>query len=196
MPKRVTAEKKAECIRLRIREQLSTPRIARKVGLSNASVYKALQKHPWLGVRQDRRSWSTEEVRKLIDLWPVADDDDLLKEFPKRNLGSIGRKASDLGVRRPLPGARKNKRFIHPIFKALRAERERRKLTRAALATKAGHHVNQIQTWENGKCRPLFLALLDWAAALGMEIVLRPIGGDNFDAGPQLPTKAQMMGRR
>lgn len=196
MSRKITAAHKAECVRLRNQDQLSTPAIARKVGLANASVYKILRKHPWAGVTHSPREWTREEVDRLEKLYPVADDADLLAAFPRRTLSAIGRKASSLSIRRPLPGSRKNKRFIHPIFRRLRAERERQGLTRVALAKKLGYHWNEIQAWENGKRQPRFISVYEWAVSLGMELMLKGSGAATFDDRLNVPSKARMMAGR
>lgn len=129
-------------------------------------------------------------------MYPVADDADLLAAFPRRTMTALGKKASSLGVRRPLPGCRKNTRFIHPIFRRLRAERERQGLSREALSKKSGYHWQQIQAWENGKVQPRFAHVHEWAAALGMDLMLRPAGMARVDSEPMVPAKARLMAGR
>jgi transcriptional regulator with XRE-family HTH domain len=173
--KRISNATRSECIRLRREEQHSTPVIARKVGLSNCSVYNILRPYPWRGFAVKKNTWSKEDISKLHKLWPTAEEAELLAAFPKRNIASIGRKASALSIRRRQPGARNNKRFIHPIIKMLRDERERQRLTRPQLAKKAGYHWMQLHYWEMGKQKPLFDKLIDWAEALGLKVIITPV---------------------
>ncbi len=166
------------------------------MGISNFSAYRILADNPWVGPRVTKRVWTGGDIAKLEQLWPVADEADILKALPGRSFAAIGRKVSELEIRRPLPGCRTNKRFIHPIIKALRTERERQKLTRPQLASKIGYHWMQLHQWEMGKRKPIFDKLVDWAQGLGMEIIVRPTAHRIFDEKPALPTKAQLAARR
>ena len=177
MPKKVTKAKRDECIRLRVHERLSTPVIARRVGISNFSVYRILKKHPWTGdkiVGGKRGTWLPEEIATLKKLWPIADREEIEAALPRRKWGSIGHKASELNIKRRLPGARKNKRPIPGIIVQLRQIREQRGMTRAQLSKMTGYHVMQFHQWEMGKATPLLRKLTDWCNALGFEMVLAP----------------------
>lgn len=177
MTRKVPKEKKAECIRLRVQQQLSTPQIARQVGLSNCSVYAILKKHPWSGVRVmggARATWSGSECDALRRLWATADPEEIMTAIPNRKWSNIGRKACALKLRRRLPGARKNRRPIPALIVQLRNIREQREMTRPEVAKLAGYHHMQLHGWEMGKRCPIFWKLMDWADALGFEIVLKP----------------------
>lgn len=173
MPRLVSDATRAECIRLRLSEKMSTPKIARRVGISNCAAYKILRKHPWTGKRSHLREWTPAELETLRRLWPTADEAEIVAALPGRNFDACARKACSLRIRRPSPTVRKGKRFILPLIRALRAERERQGLTRPVLAAKAGYHYNQICGWENGKVQPALLYVVEWAAALGFDIVLQ-----------------------
>lgn len=196
MPKLITKIQRAETIRLRTEEQLSTPKIARRVGISNFSVYRILDGHAWIGPNVTKRTWMLDEIRLLERLWPIADEAEIVSALPGRKFAAIGRKASSLGLRRRMPGARNNTRHVHLIIKMLRDERERRGLTRPQLAAKIGYHWMQIHCWEMGKRRPIFNKLVDWAEGLEMEVIIRPVAHRVFDQKPMLPTKAQLQARR
>lgn len=131
------------------------------------------QKARHMGMRR-RDYWSVHEISTMRLLYPSAEQATIETALPDRSWGSIIKKAGDLGIRRHLAATRNNKRFVHPIVRLLRKEREQRKLTRPEVGAMCGYHVNQIQAWEMGKVRPWFVHIVDWAAALGFELVLRP----------------------
>lgn len=151
------------------------------------------------GVRREtskRAQWTVFEESILRRLWPVADQDELCAALPARAWESIGRKASAMGIRRRMPGARKNKRAIQPIIVALRIERERQHLTRPQLGKLSGYHPQQLHTWEMGKASPIFAKLVDWVSALGMELVIRPRVERVFSERPSEPSRARLMAGR
>lgn len=143
-----------------------------------------------------RAQWTDPEVAALRKLWPVAEQEILTAALPGRAWGSIGRKAAELGIQRRQPGARRNKRAIHPLIRQLRAERETQRVTRATLAERTGYAVGQIHGWEMGKARPLLPFVCDLAAALGLELVLRTSAERLLkEATPLVPMKRLMAGR-
>lgn len=183
----VPKAKRVECIRLRVELQLSTPAIAKRVGISNFSAYRILAKHPWFprepAARDGARAtWSRDEIATLVRLWPVADPAALCAAIPRRKYENMQKKASELGLRRRMPGARKNKRFVHPIFVQLRAAREAKGLTRPQLAERLGYHFHQIHCWEMGKTQPSLRNVDEWATALGFSLMLSASGSSAVSA--------------
>lgn len=128
------------------------------------------------GVRREvskRARWTVPEENILRTMYPSAEPAVICAALPGRVWASIIKKANDLNIRRPSPWSRRNTRTIHPLLKQLRAERERRRITRPALSLKLGYHVNNILAWEMGKAQPEFRVVFDWAQALGLELILR-----------------------
>lgn len=110
----------------------------------------------------------------MSSLFPLADYSELLAALPRRNIQTIQRKASDLGIKRQTSGTRTNKRLVHHLIRQLRAKRENRKMSRATVGKRAGYHENQILGWELGKTNPDLRFFCEWAQALGFELILRP----------------------
>lgn len=140
--------------------------------------------------------WTSQEEAILRRLWPAADEDEIVAAFRGRHFATIGKKASALGLRRRLPGARKNTRAIQPIIIALRKERERQGLTRPQLAARIGYHWQQLHGWEMGKACPIFAKLVDWVEGLGMELVLRPGASALLAERPAELSKERLMAGR
>lgn len=154
-----------------------------------------------LGLRREinkRDDWTPFELSELRRLYPAADDDVIQAAFPNRTWIAVQRMASALSILRPKLASRKNKRFVHPLFKELRSEREKQKLTRRALAKMVGYHENQIHMWELGKTKPDFIAVFDWAKALGFDLTLnRKATKESLDAiVVPWPERSAMMARR
>ena len=63
---------------------------------------------------------------------------------------------------------------VHPIITQLRAERERRAISRPRMAALTGWSVHAIEGWEWGDRSPLLDNLADYAQALGYTITLTP----------------------
>lgn len=169
------------------------PRLPRRTRTSITQQARAL------GIQREickRTRWSELEERRLSKMWPVADEAEIVAAFPGRRWASIGRKACALAMRRRLPGARKNARFIQPLFVALRLERERQAITRSKLAAIVGYHTNQLHAWEMGKATPRFDAVIAWAAALRLEIVMRSTAEQVLLEQIAMPSKAKLMAGR
>lgn len=203
MTRRLSNEVRAECIRLRVHEQLSTPTIARQLKLSTQSVYKILAGHVWLPnwptlKGGPRATWLKQEVDTLKAMYATADKAEILGALPNRGWPNIAKKASALGLRRPVPGSRKNTRYVQALFRQLRAARETQKLTRVQLSARCGYHVNVLLGWELGKRNPDFRFVVDWAAALGFDIVLKPRLSQVSEYRTQIPrvTKERLMAGR
>lgn len=124
-------------------------------------------------IRRHRR-WSDAEKLILWRLYPSADASEVEAALPGRgSLATIAKTANALGIKRQTFGTRTNKRYVHPIIKELRAERERLKMTRHMVSEKSGYHRNQLLGWELGKTNPDFRSLREWAEGLGFDLVLR-----------------------
>src|SRR5436190_1676846 len=96
MPAAITKAKRRECIQLRIDENLSTPTIARRVGICNHSVYKILRNYPW---RKERKAatrgklWTADDNAILRKMWPISEQDEIMTALPGRSWSAIGRNA-------------------------------------------------------------------------------------------------------
>ncbi len=62
----------------------------------------------------------------------------------------------------------------HPLIKALRAERQRQKIKQIDIAVALNMTERNFINWEKQDRTPNFLALLDWAEILGLEVELKP----------------------
>lgn len=65
----------------------------------------------------------------------------------------------------------------HPVATALRAERKRRRITQAHIATTIGTVASAISMYENGHRWPVLDTLVRWADALGYDLTLTPKEG-------------------
>lgn len=178
---RLSDETKAECIRLRVEKKLSTPAIAKVVGLCNASVYSILRDYPWAPAhdRDNRhvtrgKRWTEADVATLRTVYPGETRDEIMRRLPGRTWEQIGKMASMSRIlRRPL-ACNPPKRNIHPLLQQLRRAREFQRLTRADLANRIGHSENSILLWECSRAWPHLSCAIDWALGLGLEISLQP----------------------
>ncbi len=59
------------------------------------------------------------------------------------------------------------------ILKLLREERIRNQMSLEALSLLTGYNFNSLQRWENGRVTPSVNAVVDYANALGFDLVLR-----------------------
>lgn len=55
----------------------------------------------------------------------------------------------------------------------LRKERVKLKLSLLAVSEKVGYHPNSIQQWETNKISPSVQSIIDYANALGFDVVLK-----------------------
>lgn len=69
---------------------------------------------------------------------------------------------------------RRNKGHAHAIIDFLRETRIRKQIRLDDLAKRTGYNRFTMGDWEAGVRYPTLLALADWVAALGLEIVVRP----------------------
>jgi transcriptional regulator with XRE-family HTH domain len=68
-----------------------------------------------------------------------------------------------------------SRRAPHPIVAQLRADRENRGWSQAALARRIGVGTSTVQTWEYGSREPVLRHARAWAAALGYTLTLAPV---------------------
>jgi hypothetical protein len=145
-----------------------------------------------------RNKWTQDEIAHLKDLWPSAELSEIFAAFPLHGHRGIQQKAIALRLRRKT-AAQRNPRFkAHPILLLLREEREGQHLTRLDVSKKTGYCVGQICNWENGKARPMWHHIVDYAEGLGLEIVLRKNLTDVTLASNVIPwpDKKKLMGSR
>ena len=145
-----------------------------------------------------RRSWSDCELSLLRKLWAIADEADLLQALPLRSFYAMNHKAQSLGLRRPLVTTRRHRKYVDPLIKELRIERENRRVSRRILAAKIGISATSLAQAELGHVSNVgFTLVRDWAVALGFEIVLRETPTAESIAAIVIPypDKRRLMGR-
>jgi len=59
------------------------------------------------------------------------------------------------------------------LVSELRKERVKLKLSLLAVSEKIGYHYNSIQQWETNKISPSVQSIVDYADALGFDVVLK-----------------------
>lgn len=62
---------------------------------------------------------------------------------------------------------------LPPIITALRQRRRDIGMTQRELSRRVGYPENTVWGWENARTSPPLMRLIDWAQALGMELVAR-----------------------
>lgn len=122
-----------------------------------------------------KEKWTAEECAILRRVYPSVSDAELMRHIPRHTLIAIQRQASVLKVLRPRREAREHQRYVHPIIQQLYQARLDRGIRREKLGKKLGYAYGQVLGWELGKTSPEFRAVAEWASALGMEIILRPM---------------------
>lgn len=143
-----------------------------------------------------RPKWTDAEDAIVRDKYQTAPDDELRASLPRHSWVGIQRRASDLKVIRPRREAREHTRVVYSVFKQLYQDRLRQHMKRSELSRLMGYCHGMLLNWELGKSQPSFREVVDWAQALGLELVLaikETRGGDNV---VRLPTKAQLMAGR
>lgn len=221
MPKRarLTAEEKAEILRLRIEDRLSIPEIARAMGSNNATVHEIVQPYPLTPEEQRTRrqkhvaimraglqrrgnyiggeAWTEQEDAAIRKVWPARSAAAVIAALPGRSWAAIGKHAAELGVRRSRAASNKrsSQRRIDKFFLSLREVREARGITREELAERMGIHLVMLAHYELGEARPGWLRIRDWLAALGYEIQLVPKDATERSRGKRtwLPEEEQNM---
>lgn len=69
-------------------------------------------------------------------------------------------------------------RPIHPLVLAIRAERERRGITRAQIARRVGVSTSAVTVFETRPCSPTVNTLERYANAVGLRLVLTDVIGE------------------
>lgn len=118
-------------------------------------------------------SWKVREENALRRLYPSASKADICEEFPGRTWASIRRHAALLGIER-LESMPRNEN-IHPVVDALINCRIMLGLRPAQAARLIGWSPKWLSALERGARLPTLAMLDQWAAALGMELMLAPI---------------------
>lgn len=182
MPKLLTAKTKQDCIRIRLDENLSTPAIAKRIGISNYSVYRILAAHPWIAPR-DRdhcqitrgKRWTEADLAYLRTSYPAAAREALMVRLPGRTWEQICKVANMHGFRRKPLVLNPPKYPVHPLCQQLRRAREFKNMPRSRLQAITGISTNDLLKWETGQAQPQMRSLLKWIAGLGFELRLEPI---------------------
>lgn len=208
----LTADQRAECIRLRVEERLSTNAIALRMRLRTARVRAVLAEYPisrleirqrrvWAAVRtHEKRAWPQSEVARLGEIYATATKAQLLAEFPGRTIQSI-RKRANLEGWRCEHGGRFAERIVDPTFARLRAIRLARRISLLDLAARIGVNVGTLGSWEMGRGTPSWRLLKAWLGVLGvrLEAIERQLpasGRIEPWVGIKAPTRDQLMARR
>lgn len=186
---------KAECIRLRLEERLSSLEIQDRIApayLSLTTILGIIRPYPLTADEMRERhsrtakamlarrrlngdivgghTWTPEEDDAIRKLWPQSSWDKIQEAFPGRSPKAIARRASQLKIKRALYATMLGRSKVDPVFRELRAIRESRQISREELADKIGIHRQQLTVWEIGTQRPLWLGLRDWLTALDCEL--------------------------
>lgn len=118
-------------------------------------------------------AWTAQEIAILRDNYETITWAELHKLLPRREWANVQKKASALDL----------KRNTHRDASPFRIVRELRRIRRARgiglddLAKRFGVYGSTISAWEcatGNKASPHLKSLLDWAAALGFDIWLKP----------------------
>ena len=117
--------------------------------------------------------WTRGDDDVLRKNYQTASDAELKRLLPNHTFTAIQRRGSYLKIYRLRPEARTHERIVLPIVKRLYEIRLAKHMRRPELAKKLGYAHGQILAWELGKTNPEFRIVVDWAQALGLEIVLR-----------------------
>lgn len=118
-------------------------------------------------------AWTTGEERVLRAMFSTDAWRDIERALPRRSRSAINQHAIAMGLRRP-PRTKLRARYV--LLRGLAERRRKLRHTRAGLAALIGVTKCQVERWEFGLNVPRFPMLLDWAEALGLELVLREKG--------------------
>lgn len=122
-----------------------------------------------------RKVWTTQEDTWLKYMWPLHPREDIKKRFPTRSWKAIYLRAMVLGVRRNKTrqvGIGLKEYNTHPLIKELVRARVRMNLSQGEVAKNMGYSKSHYAAWERGVECPRWLQMVDWAAALGLELKL------------------------
>lgn len=194
---RLTSQDKAEIVRLRTEERLSSLEIAARMGSNTTTVCAIVKPFPLTAEEMKGRKakiakkmrqvlsdsghyigggdWTEEEEKLLKNIWPVRSKARILAAFPGRSWAAISRRASQRQLRRSRAAASRSKRKAHKFFRSLRDIREARGITREELADKAGFHRIQLAKYELGEMFPRWAMLQAWLGALQYELCAVPL---------------------
>lgn len=148
-----------------------------------------VQKARTLGLRK-KFGWTVQEIDVLRANYETMPWDELHKLLPRREWANVQKKASALGL----------KRNVHKdaspfrIIRDLRRVRRDRGILCEDLAEKFGVYGSMISAWEcatRNKSAPTLKSLIDWAGALGFDLVLQPRRVQGFDPARAMGQTAQ-----
>lgn len=60
-----------------------------------------------------------------------------------------------------------------PILIELRSHRVKQNLSLETLSDMTGYNLNSLQRWENGRVSPSLKSFIDYASALGFDVILK-----------------------
>lgn len=197
---KLTQEDKAEMVRLRVEERLSSLEIAAIMGSNTTTVCAIVKPFPLTaderrarravvaakmrralaraGNYQGGHAWTEADDEALRKMWPAKTRKQIEAAFPGRSWVAIGKRAGDKGIRRSRAASntrKSGKNKPDSFFVTLREIREARGITRDELAEKMGIHRVMLAHYELGEARPGWLRVRDWLDALGYDIRTVPV---------------------
>lgn len=118
--------------------------------------------------------WTPHKDAKVEALWPHAPHDTITAEVPGRTRVAISIRARRLGVKRLRRTPTPITYPVHPLVAQLRLLRHEQGISRACFSERLGWGAWALNHWEVGRHTPKLPALVDWAQALGYDVVLVP----------------------
>jgi len=170
---RATPDMREAMVRARVDENLKTPEIASRFGVSLATAYAAVAGHSY---RPDFKKgwWTSDDDACLRGVYPAAAREVVVEALRPRTWAAIQRRAVDLGIERTVRSDVWRGKRVHPVISQLTIARRGGDLLLSDLAEHSGLFDETIKSYELGNSEPRFGKLVAWAAALGFELVLRP----------------------
>lgn len=195
--RRLTDDEKAEVVRLRTDERLSSLEIAARLDSNTTTVCELVKPYPLdedelrgrkakvaAVMRANRAAagkcvgggeWTKWENQYLARAWHLRRKAAIVKALPGRSWAAIGKRAAEMGFKRSRSADSVTRKTTDPFFLALREVREARGMTREEVADKAGIHRMMLTRYERGEARPGWLMLRAWLGALQYDIQPYPL---------------------
>lgn len=167
---KMTAEQRAEVLRLRTENNLATPAIARRLGLSAPAIYSLLRGAPkYARPTRVRVTYTEADEEAILRLYPTtATRAEIEVAVPDHKWESIQNFATNiLKVHRPGAALARVHRMIHPFFEILRSAREEQQVLRKNLP-----EFPNLSAWERGVSMPPVDEFVRWAETFGFTVTL------------------------
>jgi hypothetical protein len=165
---------RAECIRLRVEEDLSVPELMQRTGAKKGFAYNSVK-----GIKKKKRVhhnaawWSDEEIAFLRKFYRKGK---ILTNLPKRSWVNIVQKADKLGLRRDyhqIYDRHRPAKEPHYLVMLLKEYRLERKIPLIVLERKTKILQRLYREWEAGRLIPNIAELEKWATALGFKLFMK-----------------------